>query len=733
MLRALCLRGLRAGYRAIDNSFTIGPACTHLISSNDSLSVQISLHTCPGSVFDQQCRHFVGAVPVKAARRQNVAHGQDVSQTTANSSLSDAKEDAEEDDKTSDNYAGAFASRIVFRKTSPEQLDLKYRDSEAEQQNPVKFKSKTGRRNTPYWYFLQCKKLIKQNKLAEALQLFEGDMLRGERLQPEEYNYTVLIGGCGRIGYLKKAFKLYNNMKKRGLEPSDATYTALFNACAESPWKQTGLEQAMKLRQELRMKNIQLNAVTQHALLKTVALASNLRACFQVLREMLQSGHPVSQETFQYLLMACVKDKEQGFRLALQVWHQMLSMGIKPDTPNYNILLRAARECGIGDPAVASALLLRKPESTPKLSAGRKGRKSKATGERSCPKPIDLDAFENQLFVNASASDLYLDSDSQKSGQTGDHMLHIAKMEEQTKPPVETRTEDQLRIDPSQSGENLQLIPLHTKEEPRVPIGSLSCSLTTLNSRLPNLLDPLSCNTDVIALGTVSSPSDRLALIGNLDGFLSKMSDDKLEPDIKTFTLLADVVEPGSQSVQRLISVARQKKLKLDVTFFNTVIRKAAKAGDLVVAKVVRAQMEETGLVADMQTFSSLALACLKQRDGLQLLADMEASGIVPNAYVYSALIGQASRRLDYAYLHTLLRHMEQMKVPPNDVIIRQLEFASQYPPTYDKFKSKNTYLEKIDGFRGYYKQWLERMPGQETPHPWAKYRLPNPEPQQDQ
>lgn len=37
------------------------------------------------------------------------------------------------------------------------------------------------------------------------------------------------------------------------------------------------------------------------------------------LQEMLQNGHAVTQETFHYLLMGCLKDKETGFRLALQV------------------------------------------------------------------------------------------------------------------------------------------------------------------------------------------------------------------------------------------------------------------------------------------------------------------------------------------------------------------------------------------------------------------------------
>lgn len=60
-----------------------------------------------------------------------------------------------------------MSSRRVFRKTSPHVLDLRYRQEEGEEEEEEQGKPRrrSGRRNTAYWYFLQCKKLIKQNKV----------------------------------------------------------------------------------------------------------------------------------------------------------------------------------------------------------------------------------------------------------------------------------------------------------------------------------------------------------------------------------------------------------------------------------------------------------------------------------------------------------------------------------------------------------------------------------------
>ncbi|KAM9100314.1 pentatricopeptide repeat-containing protein 1, mitochondrial [Sarcophilus harrisii] len=599
-----------------------------------------------------------------------------------------------------------YSSRKMFRKTTSDFHNLRSQEFEDEEDKMLQ-KPWKGRRNTPHWYFYQCKRLIKEDKLAEALDLFERQMLKEERLQPIECNYSVLIGGCGRAGYLKKAFKLYNDMKKRDLEPSDATYTALFNSCANSPWKDTGLQSALKLQQQLRAKNIELNLKSYHALLKATALCGDITMCFEVFKEIVLKGHAITNETFNFLLMGCIQDKKTGFRYALQVWRQMLKIGIEPNAHSYNLMLFAARDCDLGDPKVASDLLLKLEEEPAllQLKAGKKHQRKKIQEQKGTVAKLDVHLLERQLFQGISR-ETQDPPNLQKVGEANE----VQPEQEDDKGGLDSKPANSL-VAQNQSLSRLEPVKTDIAQfsEPVCP--------------LPNLLDLKISYLNVVSLGTVTTAADRLALMGEMDGFLRKMTEDQVEPNIKTLTLLAEIVRPDTPSVFLLLDLLDKHKVEADVTFFNTLVRKKSKLGDLQGAKKLLPILSRRGLIPNMQTFCNLAIGCLTKNHGMQLLTDMKKCGMIPNIYIYSTLISSAVKKLDYAYLIDLLRNMKNNKVPVNEVIIRQLEFAATYPPTFDRYKKKNPYLEKIDGFRAYYKNWLKIMLVEETPHPWQKYR----------
>lgn len=198
-------------------------------------------------------------------------------------------------------------------------------------------------------YATLIKDHFKNYRFKEAIDVVEERMLKVDRVQPENYIYNLLISELGRLGYMKKAFKLYNKMKKRGLKVTGATYTALFNACANTPHKQGGLEQAKRLREIMLEKGDEPNTQNYHAMMKAFGRGGDLMTVFELVDEMKEKKVRIEVQTFNFLLQAAYEDGEHGLRHALLVWHKIYRHGMRPDIYSFNMMLAVARHCGIGN------------------------------------------------------------------------------------------------------------------------------------------------------------------------------------------------------------------------------------------------------------------------------------------------------------------------------------------------------------------------------------------------
>lgn len=221
------------------------------------------------------------------------------------------------------------------------------------------------------------KDLIRHRKIKEAIDVVEVRMLKDDKVKPENYLYNLLLGACGRVGYTKKAFQLYNDMKRRALKVTPGTYTALFNACANSPWPEDGLTRAKHLHQIMIEKRYEPNDTNYNSMIKAYGRCGDLKTAFSLVDEMIVKGFMIKDDTLNFLLQACISDKEAGFRHALLVWRKFVDKNIAPSLFSYNLMLRCIRDCNLGDLEVTQEVIeqiLSKPDIFLQLNSGLAGK-----------------------------------------------------------------------------------------------------------------------------------------------------------------------------------------------------------------------------------------------------------------------------------------------------------------------------------------------------------------------
>lgn len=368
-------------------------------------------------------------------------------------------------------------------------------------------------------YKEMIKQHIKNKRLKDAIDVLEVRM-KNNRVKPDFFIYELLILECGRVGYTKKAFQLYNKIKQRGLKVSNPVYGGLFNSCANGPYRDESLKQAINLRKFMIQKGIEPTETTISIMIKAFGRCGDINTAFELVDEMKEKDMSVTLYTMNHLLQACIEDKEYGFRHALLVWHKMHQRKITPDVHSYNLMLRCIRECGMGDMDTIRSVL------TMIFSASQKHLKMKLTKENK----------GNVLLIE----DKPTKSINQKKSTAVESVSH----------GVDDKVTEK------------------------------SCD------QMPNLLGKLPHLGSLVELNDIETAEDRLLILGGLSGFIKEMELAKVRPNSNTFSQLMFAIPSTREAEHELIEKMREVRVRADISFFNTLMKRRILREDFEGAKV---------------------------------------------------------------------------------------------------------------------------------------------------
>ncbi|KAF6773718.1 hypothetical protein AHF37_07091 [Paragonimus kellicotti] len=76
-------------------------------------------------------------------------------------------------------------------------------------------------------------KYCNSGNVTSALEVFFDTMLTRDRVAPTRFDTHMLLQALSKVGQSEDAFRVYKKMKEIGIQPTQATYSRLFKACAE--------------------------------------------------------------------------------------------------------------------------------------------------------------------------------------------------------------------------------------------------------------------------------------------------------------------------------------------------------------------------------------------------------------------------------------------------------------------------------------------------------------------
>lgn len=240
-----------------------------------------------------------------------------------------------------------YLSNDVNAQTT-QSLDPATTVTEDEDKKPIRSAPLTLLKQDTSAYMSEIRMHLHANKLKKAIAVVENDMVKRDRVQPDENMFALLMEECGRMGFAKKCFQLFKLMDACQIEPTPDTYTALLKACMATPFLNDGNIFANRVWTVMMDRKYQPTHDQYQLQIEALARTGDLKMALELINKANELNIELDINVYKMLLHMASENTERGFRDALVIWHVMYANQCVPDIYAYHLLLKCVENCGFG-------------------------------------------------------------------------------------------------------------------------------------------------------------------------------------------------------------------------------------------------------------------------------------------------------------------------------------------------------------------------------------------------
>ena len=179
---------------------------------------------------------------------------------------------------------------------------------------------------------VECNNVEKMNEIYEYIKL---KAIEDENHpQPDLITYSTVIKGYCRAKEISQVFKIYDYLKSReDFKLDEVVYNSILDGCAKSG----SIERAESIFIEMKEKGIERSNVTYSILIKLYSNSKQEEKALSLLEELLQNNIKPGLIVYTCLIQTCLKSKK--FDKAIELFELMKTQKLNPDHVLYNIIV----------------------------------------------------------------------------------------------------------------------------------------------------------------------------------------------------------------------------------------------------------------------------------------------------------------------------------------------------------------------------------------------------------